>query len=474
MQVELGLEPDDLARLSRLPLLRPLRSGRARGKADRIVWHDGSGAELARHGMVVIEQGRLWRLERLWSRDGAATPLASGPDPTLLGQSLPEPLLPMAAFEGVRRILPLVHDRGPVAMTVLCGAIRAGAAATPVARVRLEGGAEAVRALAVALAAELRIGAPPASLSAEALALGTGLPLAVPEGVPDLPPDLSVGQAFGWVLSHLCNVLVYHAGRAVLPESGTEPVHQMRVAVRRLRSAIKVFRPAMALAAVDEAGKDLKALAAKLAPARDWDVLVTETCAPVAAAFPDEPRLKLLLAAAEERRRAGHEALNAYLAGNEFRRLGIGLACVAAGLDGVANGEPAEALEAFAARKLRKLAKRLLQADNEIAGLEPTVLHAIRLRAKRLRYAAEIFAPVYAAKAARRYLRALARLQDRLGALNDAAVAASLLAELDGDGVGHAFATGLVLGFIGARGRRARERVDKEWRKFEHAAPFWE
>jgi CHAD domain-containing protein len=108
-----------------------------------------------------------------------------------------------------------------------------------------------------------------------------------------------------------------------------------------------------------------------------------------------------------------------------------------------------------------------------MAALEPETLHAIRLNAKRLRYAAEIFVPLYPAKATHRYLQRLNRLQDRLGKLNDAAVAAGLLAELAGSG-GSQFASGLVLGFSGAHGSKTRDRLDDTWHKFRRQTPFWD
>jgi CHAD domain-containing protein len=87
-----------------------------------------------------------------------------------------------------------------------------------------------------------------------------------------------------------------------------------------------------------------------------------------------------------------------------------------------------------------------------------------------LRYAAEIFAPLYPHKAASRFIRRLGRLQDRLGALNDAAVSQTLLAEVGGS---HAFASGLVQGFVGAHNAGTREQIDKAWARFHQLEPFW-
>ena len=210
----------------------------------------------------------------------------------------------------------------------------------------------------------------------------------------------------------------------------------------------------------------LKALAGKLAPTRDWDVFATETGAAVADALPSEQRLQRLLAATERRRRVCHNELRAFLGSTEFRRLGIELASSPADRTGTRRSETPSRKSLRHAGGIRgpragKRLKKLTQIDDDLAHMEPTELHAIRLHAKRLRYAAEIFAPVYPGKETHRFIRRLSRLQDRLGALNDGAVAAHLLGELTGGN--HAFAIGLVLGFVGARGSDTREHIDQAW-----------
>jgi triphosphatase len=240
-----------------------------------------------------------------------------------------------------------------------------------------------------------------------------------------------------------------------------------------------VFQAAVGSPEVDAADASLKMLAAKLGPTRDWDVFVTETFAGVADAFANDKHLKRLLAAAERRRRACHSELRAFLTSPEFHRLGIELACLAGAkdwLDTLGEAEQAElasSLDEFAARVLNRRLKRLIQVDGDLVMLQPDALHAVRLRAKRLRYAAEIFAPLYSGKGTGRYLRRLALLQDRLGALNDVTVATGLLAELAGNGGSHAFASGLVLGFAGAHANRTRGKIDDVWQKFRRQTPFW-
>ncbi len=340
-----------------------------------------------------------------------------------------------------------------------------------------EAGAEAaVFALAAALAEELDVAIPTASLAAEARAAATGTaPAPRHHGAPHLPPGLTVAAAFGFVLGHLADVILFNAPLAAAGRDGPEPVHEMRVAVRRLRSAIAVFRPAGGCPAIDAASLGLKALADRLAPARDWDVFVAETAVTVAKALPDDPSLRRLRAAAERRRRHAYAELRAWLATPDFRRLGIALAGLAGGRAWMAPLEPKQlatlalGLDEFASRALARRLHRLASAGKAIEHLDPEALHAIRLHAKRMRYVAEVFAPLYPGKPTRRFMRRLATLQDRLGRLNDGSVANGLLGELGA----RAHAAGLVRGFLAARSDDTRGRIARAWERFHRLEPFW-
>ena len=486
MELELGLDPDDAARLPRLALLAPLKTGRARSRAIRIVWHDSPDRTLAQQALALAEQRGGWRLERLhpddhyWPPGSPSPTLEAARDRHVLGASLPDTLVPVAAFEGRSLSLPLAAEPGPLTLTLLNGTVHTVAGGHRISRLRIEGAETSVQQLATTLCDAIRLEVPRAGLAAEAIAIASGVPLPPRrQGAAQLPPGLPVANAFARVVGHLTDVILYFAPFAADGRDDPEPVHQMRVAVRRLRSAIKVFRDAVQSPAVDTADAALKTLAAKLAPARDWDVFVTETLAAVVRAFPAETRLQQLLTAAERRRRTSHAELCRFLVEAEFRRLGIALACLAAGRewqttsDEVERAELALPLDAFAARLLNRRLKRLVQVENSLADLEPPELHAVRLRAKRMRYAAEIFGPSHPGKSASRFLQRLSTLQTRLGILNDGAVARTLLNELGATNGRLAFAGGLVLGFVGAYGKRDRARSARAWQKFQRATPFW-
>jgi CHAD domain-containing protein len=84
-----------------------------------------------------------------------------------------------------------------------------------------------------------------------------------------------------------------------------------------------------------------------------------------------------------------------------------------------------------------------------------------------------MFATLYRGKAAHRFVRRLSRLQQRLGVLNDGSVATDLLEELGGASGRHAYAVGLVAGFLAARAGKIRPRIVLAFEKFRRQPAYW-
>jgi CHAD domain-containing protein len=126
---------------------------------------------------------------------------------------------------------------------------------------------------------------------------------------------------------------------------------------------------------------------------------------------------------------------------------------------------------------LRRLQRKLLRDGRAIGDLEAEALHRLRLRAKKLRYAAEFFRDLFPRSGARGYLAALAGVQDQLGALNDSVTLRALLARLGRRRVADraAFARGsaAVLGWCAAREAGELERLPAAWERFRDRRSFW-
>ena len=495
MRLELTADADTVAGLSRLRVLTACREGKPRTQQIKIVWHDSPEHALLADGLSLAEQRGAWRLERLipagetWLPAQPAPVLSEAPDRA----ALPSPLAPLAAFDG--RQTTTQHRFGDQLVTLVSarGVLRAVTAERPFARLWLDGEEQAVHAAALAIADAVPLAVPLASMAAEAIALAIGRPAAPRRlGAPELPPDAgAVPQALRHIIGHLTDVILAHAPQARRAGDGaTEAVHQMRVAVRRARSALSIFRNAMPEGALDAINGRLKDLGARLGPIRDWDVFVEETLPDIRQALPDDGWLERLIGAAARRRLACRQALSAYLASPDFRILGIELAWFVAaafwqarppGPEAGSNQSPGPdtgsnqppELLAFADAVLQHRWRKLVSSGKRIEELDVPSLHDVRLRAKRARYAAEMFATLHRGKMTQKFIRRLSVLQQRLGVLNDGAVATHLLAELGGPGGRHGYATGLVTGFLAARAARTRPGIVRAFGRFRRQPAYW-
>ena len=93
----------------------------------------------------------------------------------------------------------------------------------------------------------------------------------------------------------------------------------------------------------------------------------------------------------------------------------------------------------------------------------------MRVAAKKLRYLTDYFGAIFDVDDAREYAESLARVQEILGALNDAAVAKTLLGQIDAP----ATARGIVLGWQEGRVVCDLEKLGDAWNAFRELKPYW-
>ena len=228
-----------------------------------------------------------------------------------------------------------------------------------------------------------------------------------------------------------------------------ESLHQMRVGLRRLRALLAMFEemapPPVALHA------DIEWLSGELGPARDWDVL-TETTLERVQGF-DAGALRQ---AAHERALAHHAQILYVLREPRFEQL---MAQLNDWLqerrwrpDGkLAKDSPLhERAWKGALPLLRKAEKRLAKRIDGLDEADAPGRHRVRIAAKKARYAAEFFSDLLPARRVKRYVGHLEQVQDRLGLLNDLAVAEHLLEELKGGSSQVAKQAAYVRGYVAA------------------------
>jgi CHAD domain-containing protein len=195
-----------------------------------------------------------------------------------------------------------------------------------------------------------------------------------------------------------------------------EDLHRFRVATRRTRAVIRATRPLLG-DTLAPLGEELKWLAGVLGPARDLDVLIDGLRALAGTLGEDEPGAEAIVAVLDEEREQLHDAVLEALADERYLRL---LDMFAAAVASLRDLDASEGLRPIAAAELRKLAKAARNLTPEPADDD---LHALRIRAKRARYAAELAAARDRGKPLARYLAALKAVQDVIGEHQDAVVA---------------------------------------------------
>lgn len=206
------------------------------------------------------------------------------------------------------------------------------------------------------------------------------------------------------------------AARALRARRDPERTHKLRVAVRKLRVALKLFAPLLDRARADPVVEDLRWLFRALGPVREYDVLL-EAVAPLEV----EPAL---LRSLKQRRQRAERAAQRALSGARFR----GLVRSLRGVASAPRGEQAHPAKKWARKRLAKRLAGVL-ALRARAEQDQEARHELRKQVKKLRYAADLLGPLWPSKRVKRYLEPLERLQDVLGELNDARVAEHLLHE---------------------------------------------
>lgn len=290
----------------------------------------------------------------------------------------------------------------------------------------LAGTASDLYALALTLQAELALRPVAASKAERGFALATASP-GTPFRAPTLrlSPDTAPVDAFRTVaFSAIDQILRNEAG--VLAGNDPEFLHQTRVALRRLRAALGLWRPLLPEAFTAHWSAGLKTMANALGAARNWDVIAEELLPPFAAAFASHPALPPLRRRIDAARaRARREARAAVAAGD----WGGKLLRLAADIHALPKAPTPTDLRQFARERLarrRRTIRRLTRADLT----HPETAHRLRIACKKLRYALESLGAAHAPDGLAHRLRRLASWQDRLGRLNDQAVAAALMRDL--------------------------------------------
>lgn len=506
VELKLLIDPADIPRLRRHSLLKVLCPSGPKTRKLISIYFDTDDFALKRRDVAlrVRRSGRQWIQTvkgggsvqaGLHQRDEWEAPVAHGaPDFTKIAdtgltrlfasEALRQRLHPVFETDFNRTVWLLETPAGDqVEMALDRGEIRADQGKSPISEVELElkaGNPAALYELALALQEAAPLSPENASKAERgyALCVAPSSRPAVKAARPDLVRTMTVDAAFRAIAWNCIGQLQDNQGR-LLQGYDPELIHQMRVAVRRLRSALNLFGAAAPGIKDAALTAELRWLVGELGPARDWDVFLGETLPPIVEALPQDAGLARLRQAADRLCRAARERACAAADSPRYHRLLLTLGswlwrepwretAEAAGL-----AQLDQPLATFAAAMLGRRHRQLRRRGRKLAQLDAEQRHALRIVAKKLRYAAEFFSGLYPRKASRRYLQALEDLQDELGVLNDQAVTGRLLEQIGAGGRLRDRPGGVIIGWIACNARLQLAGMARVWKRFNRCKVFW-
>jgi inorganic triphosphatase YgiF len=187
-----------------------------------------------------------------------------------------------------------------------------------------------------------------------------------------------------------------------------EALHQARVAMRRLRSALSLFKPALLDSELLRLREELRWFTSQLGTARNLDVLLHRD-------LPDEQRDRFQTA-----RETAYDEVIAALDSLRFRSLMLDLVRWSVIGEWRTSKKARQPLAAFAGKRIDRLWQRV-SARDDLRKLDDEARHELRIEIKKLRYALEFLGPLHDPTSRNRkdFTKALVRLQETLGDLND-------------------------------------------------------
>lgn len=433
-EVELKLEIDPANLL--LLLQDPLLAGDALSVDQVTVYYDTAKTSLKKHGFTLRVRdvdGRYIQTVKsaadsvgLMSRSEFECGVKSmAPDPASLTE------LPLADLLDDAELLPFIRSNvtrtsselelagSRIRLDIDRGSVTAGKRTEDFAEVELElvEGTPASLVIAARRLADrvpVRLGVLSKAERGFRLAEGKRNKISKADAV-QVHQGMTIAEAFE-VIVHACLKHYRLNEPLVIRDCKAEALHQGRVAMRRLRSAFSLFKPAIEDVEFQHLRHELRWFTSQLGDARNLDVYLNRD-------LDDEERSKLM----EDRDRAYVRVADA-MNSQRFRRLLVDIVGWTAIGSWRSAKQASRPITAFANLRLDRLWRTIEGAGHHVAAMDETTRHGLRIQVKKIRYAIEFLEGLYpqSRQEEKAFGKAVEDLQEELGRLNDLATARGL------------------------------------------------
>ncbi len=259
--------------------------------------------------------------------------------------------------------------------------------------------------------------------------------------------------------------------------------HQLRVALRRMRSAFTAFRSVLGRESLTGLAETAQQIGAEAGRLRDLDVLADEVIGPLVQTHAEEPGFAILAAEIAERRETVRSDVRTALSSPEVTAFGLRLGRYLAArgwLDPSDHDQTprlAQPVTKVARKVLNKRWKVLSTYGARIASLTIEERHEMRKELKKLRYLLDAFRSLYPENAVAEFMTAVKRLQKAFGALNDAAMVEMMLMADDAPARSNVLAqraAGRVIGMALAKSDHLWPKAQQDWLNLQAVGPVWQ
>jgi inorganic triphosphatase YgiF len=502
-ELKLELTPQQLQRVGGNPALEHLTVGKPTTRTLRSIYFDTPDHRLRAQGISLRlrEIGDKW-VQTIKSGNGVRNGVSHpGEVEAVVGRS--EPDLSRIADGRIRRAIKkavrtstlepqfetvvtrtthrLHSDKGDLELALDEGIVRAGKAEDKLCEAELElkaGSPECLLEAAAALFSQENVRLAEASKAERGydLVLGRrkGSVAPVKARIPPLTGEETCAKALGLFAEAAIEQIIANR-RALIETDDPEAAHQLRIGLRRLRSALRAFRPLSFPSTTRDLELHAKALGRHVGELRNADVFIDSILAPVAGNMKGEAGFDGLREALNAHRTAMREQARAALEGEQWSKLQLYLALWPRTVaEDTALAKP---VLTFASKALEKGWKRIAKQGDALDDLTLEARHDMRKALKGFRYAAEFFGSLYERGKVEKFVRELKRLQDVFGYVNDVATAGELnqiCHNRCGESREAQRAAGYVLGWHTAQAEHAWKSATAEWKRLAKQKRFWE
>ena len=292
-----------------------------------------------------------------------------------------------------------------------------------------------------------------------------------------LSPKLNTNEAFESILRTNFESMLSWVPVAYNRED-IEGVHQVRVSIRKMRSAVSLFRKAIPRGITDPWNDEMRWIASGFGPARDLDVFIDEGMGDMTGKIPLQAGEEKLRKLAVKHQDSAYAEVRTLLDSDRYKNFATQFGPWIENRGWFQVEMPAEtrkklgkSVVGYAKKVMNKRLTVVLQAGEYMKEMSDEDLHQLRIECKKLRYAAEFFNTLFDPQTMASFILQLKKVQGYLGTMNDVAVMPDLLNTLlkgvkDQDTCEYA---GALIGWRCHQAAEVRQQLLAPWQAFSMA-----